>query len=113
LNTAKGPVLSNWNSYGIFPASLAGVTSPELNQPDKNPSKFCAGQNIAEIYSQASKAVNVDFAWAPWFAFVNDNFNKQIEALLSGKATAKQALDAWQAESLKNAKGDGYEVKAK
>jgi multiple sugar transport system substrate-binding protein len=44
---------------------------------------------------------------------VNDNYNKQIEAMLSGKATAKQALDAWQAESLKNAKGDGYEVKAK
>jgi multiple sugar transport system substrate-binding protein len=105
--------MSNWNNTGIFPASLAGLASPDLNQPDKNPSKFCGGQNVAEIYSQASKAVNVDFAWAPWFAFVNDNFNKQIEALLGGKATPKPALDAWQNESLKNAKGDGYEVIAK
>jgi multiple sugar transport system substrate-binding protein len=113
LNTAKGPVMSNWNSYGIFPASLAGLASPDLNQPDKNPSKFCSGQNVGEIYSQASKAVNADFAWAPWFAFVNDNYNKQIEALLAGKFTPKQALDAWQNESLKNAKGDGYEVIAK
>jgi multiple sugar transport system substrate-binding protein len=113
LNTAKGPVLSNWNNYGIFPASLAGVTSPDLNQPDKNPSKFCGGQNVADVYAQASKAVNADFAWAPWFAFVNDNYNKQIDALIGGKATPKQALDAWQNESLKNAKGDGYEVKAK
>lgn len=113
LNTAKGPVLSNWINYGIFPASLAGLASPDLNQPDKNPSKFCGGQNVAEVYAQASKAVNVDFAWSPWFAFVNDNFNKQFEALLSGNATPKQALDAWQNESLKNATGDGYEVKAK
>ena len=44
---------------------------------------------------------------------MNDNYNKQIEALLGGKATPKQALDAWQEESLKNAKGDGYEVKTK
>jgi multiple sugar transport system substrate-binding protein len=65
---------------------------------------------VADVYSQASKAVNADFAWSPWFAFVNDNYNKQIEALLGGKATPKQALDAWQNESLKNAKGDGYEV---
>ena len=48
-----------------------------------------------------------------WFAFVNDNYNKQIDALFSGKATVKQALDAWQSESLKNAKADGYDVKEK
>ncbi len=48
LNTAKGPVMSNWNNYGIFPASLAGLASPDLNQPDKNPSKFCGGQNVGE-----------------------------------------------------------------
>jgi multiple sugar transport system substrate-binding protein len=113
LNSAKGPVMSNWNNYGIFPAALAGLASPDLNQPDKNPSKFCGGQNVADVYSQASKAVNADFAWSPWFAFVNDNYNKQIEALLGGKATPKQALDSWQNESLKNAKGDGYEVIAK
>jgi multiple sugar transport system substrate-binding protein len=113
LNSAKGPVLTNWNNYGIFPASLAGLTSPDLNQPDKNPGKFCGGQNVADVYVQSSKAVSVDFAWAPWFAFVNDNYNKQIDALFSGKITAKQALDAWQEESVKNAKGDGYEVIAK
>jgi multiple sugar transport system substrate-binding protein len=113
LSTAQGPVLSNWINYGIFPASLAGLASPELFQPDKNPAKFCGGQNVAEVYAQAAKAVNVDFAWSPWFAFVNDNFNKHIEALLSGELTPKQALDAWQNDSLKNAKADGYEVREK
>lgn len=113
LNTAKGPVLSNWINYGIFPASLSGLASPELNQPDKNPSKFFGGQNLVQLYSDASKAVSVDFAWAPWFAFVNDNFNKQVDALFSGKATVQQALEAWQNESLKNAKDNGFEAKGK
>jgi multiple sugar transport system substrate-binding protein len=113
LNTAKEPVLSNWINYGIFPASLAGLSAPELNQPDKNPAKFFGGQNLVQLYSDASKAVSVDFAWAPWFAFVNDNFNKQIAALFSGQLTVKQALDAWQNESLKHAKEEGYEVKGK
>ncbi len=113
LNAAKGPVLSNWTSYGIFPASSSGLASPDLNQPDKNPSKFCGGQNVAQVYSDASKAVNVDFAWSPWFAFANDDYNKQIAALISGSVTAKQALDAWQEDSLKNAAADGYDVKGK
>jgi multiple sugar transport system substrate-binding protein len=111
LNTAKNPVLANWIQFGIFPASLSGLASPDLNAPDKNPSKFFGGQNLVQIYSDASKAVSVDFQWAPWFAFVNDNYNKQIDGMINGKLTPKQALDAWQNESLKNAKNDGYDVK--
>jgi hypothetical protein len=42
---------------------------------------------------------------------VNDNFNKQIAALFSRQLTVRQALDAWQNESLNHAKEDGYEVK--
>ncbi len=111
LNTSETAVIANWNNYAIFPASIAGLASPALNQPDRNPSKFCGGQNVAEVFAQASKAVDVNFAWSPWFAFVNDNFNKQIDALFTGKATVKQALDAWQNESLKNAAANGFEVK--
>ena len=112
LNSFKSPVIGNWNYYALFPASVAGLTAPELNQPDKNPAKFCGGQNVAEVYSQASKAVNVDFDWVPWFAFVNDNFNKHIDDLFNARVSVKQALDGWQEDSLKNAKDNGYDVKA-
>jgi hypothetical protein len=44
---------------------------------------------------------------------VNDDYNKQIAALIDGSMTAKQALDAWQSDCLKNATGDGYDVKGK
>jgi multiple sugar transport system substrate-binding protein len=111
LNTARNPVLANWIQFGIFPVAISGLADPDLNAPDKNPAKFFGGQNLVQLYSDASKAVSVDFAWAPWFAFVNDNYNKQIDALFTGKMTPKQALDAWQNECLKNAKDDGYDVK--
>jgi multiple sugar transport system substrate-binding protein len=111
LNTAKKPVLTNWIQFGIFPVAISGLAAPDLHAPDKNPSKFFGGQNLVELYTDASKAVSVDFQWAPWFAFANDNFNKQIDALFTGKLTPKQALDAWQDETLKNAKADGYDVK--
>jgi multiple sugar transport system substrate-binding protein len=111
LNASKNPVVANWIQFGIFPVAISGLADPDLNAPDKNPSKFFGGQNLVELYSDASKAVSVDFAWAPWFAFANDNYNKQIDALFTGKMTPKQALDAWQDECLKNAKADGYDVK--
>jgi multiple sugar transport system substrate-binding protein len=111
LNTHKTPVIGNWVNFGIFPASLSGLASPNLNDPAKNPSKFFGGQNLPQLYSDASKAINVDFAWAPWFAFANDDYNKQIADLFSGKATVKQALDAWQNDCLRNGKDAGYEVK--
>ncbi len=97
--------------FGIFPVALSGLADPDLNAPDKNPSKFFGGQNLVQLYSDASNGVSVDFVWAPWFAFANDNYNKQIDALFTGKMTPKQALDAWQNECLKNAKDDGYDVK--
>jgi hypothetical protein len=112
LNTHKAPVISNWISTGIFPASISGLASPELNDPTKNPSKFGGGQNIAQVYSDAAKAINVEFAWAPWFAFANDNYNKHIADLLSGAGTVKQALDGWQNDCLKNGKDAGYDVKS-
>jgi hypothetical protein len=35
-----------------------------MNQSDKNPSKFFGGQNLAQLYSDASQAVSVDFPWS-------------------------------------------------
>ena len=105
-------MLNNWYNTGIFPASTQGLADPELNRPDKDPAKFCGGQNVVQVYADAAKGVDVDFQWSPWFAFANDNYNKQMSDLVTGKFTPKQALDAWQADSLKNAKDQGFEVKS-
>lgn len=111
LNLSSNAITANWNNGGLFPASSAGLSLPALNDKTKNPSKFFGGQNINAVYAQASKGVNVNFQWAPWFPFANDNFNKQIDLMIKGKLTPDQALDAWQAETLANAKKEGYTVK--
>jgi len=45
--------------------ALSGLSSPDLNQPDKNPSKFCGGQDVAGVYAEASKAVSSDSSGHP------------------------------------------------
>jgi multiple sugar transport system substrate-binding protein len=82
LNAAKGPVLAKWTT-GVFPVSLSGLEAPDLNQPDKNPAKFFDDQNLLQVYSDATKAVSVRFAWPPWLDFVNENFKKQAEGLFT------------------------------
>ena len=111
LNLSSTAITADWNNGGLFPASDAGLALPALAVTSKNPSKFFGGQNISAVYAQASRGVNVNFQWAPWFPFVNDNFNKQIDKMLKGQFTPDQALDAWQAESLAYAKQNGFTVK--
>lgn len=111
LNLSTPAITANWNNGGLFPASDAGLSLSALANKTKNPSKFFGGQDISAVYAQASRGVNVNFQWAPWFPFVNDNFNKQMDKMLKGQLTPDQALDAWQAESLAEAKKGGFTVK--
>ena len=111
LNLSQSAISSNWINGGLFPASDAGLDLPVLADKTKNPSKFFGGQDISSVYAKASRGVNVNFQWAPWFPFVNDNFNKQMDRMLKGQITPDQALDAWQAESLAYAKQNGFTVK--
>jgi multiple sugar transport system substrate-binding protein len=111
LNTSSRAITDNWNNGGLFPAATGGLALPALDDKTKNPSKFFGGQNISAVYAQASRGVNVNFQWAPWFPKVNDNFNKHIDAMLKGRVTPDQALAAWQRESLAAARADGYTVR--
>ncbi len=111
LNLSSSAVAANWTNGGLFPASAQGLTLPVLHDKTKNPSKFFGGQDLSSVYAQASKGVNVNFQWAPWFPFADDNYTKQIDLMLKGKLTPDQALDAWQAETLAYAKKEGYTVR--
>lgn len=111
LNLSQNAISQNWTNGGLFPASDAGLDLTILKDKTKNPSKFFGGQDISTVYARASRGVNVNFQWAPWFPFVNDNFNKQMDLMLKGRLSPDQALDAWQRESLAEAKKQGYTVR--
>ncbi|MFB9994589.1 ABC transporter substrate-binding protein [Deinococcus oregonensis] len=111
LNLSESAISQNWTNGGLFPASDAGLDLAILKDKTKNPSKFFGGQDISSVYATASRGVNVNFQWAPWFPFANDNFNKQMDLMLKGKLTPNQALDAWQRETMAEAKKQGYTVR--
>ncbi len=111
LNLSQNAITQNWVNGGLFPASDAGLDLAVLHDKTKNPSKFFGSQDISSVYAKASRGVNVNFQWAPWFPFANDNFNKQMDLMIKGKLTPDQALDAWQAETMAEAKKQGYTVK--
>lgn len=111
LNLSQQAISSNWTNGGLFPASDAGLDLAVLRDKTKNPSKFFGGTDVSSVYSRASRGVNVNFRWAPWFPFANDNFNKQMDLMLRGRLTPDQALDAWQAETLAEARKQGYTVR--
>jgi multiple sugar transport system substrate-binding protein len=111
INAAPTAVALNWQNGGLFPADRAGLSLPALHDPHQNPSKFFGGQNIAQIYAQASRGVPVNFVWAPWFLYANNSFNRYAAAAVSGKMGWAASLDAWQNDVLSYAKGQGYQVK--
>jgi multiple sugar transport system substrate-binding protein len=111
LNTNAQAMGDDWTNGGLFPADAAGLKLPVLHNSSTEPNKFFGGQDLAKVYSEASKAVNVNFLWAPWINFVLNNFAKQFNAMVNGKMTPAQALDAWQQDSLKYAQQQGFTVK--
>lgn len=113
LNGSKEAIEANWNNATLFPVATAGLkllTANETAKPSAT-ATFFGGQNILKPYSAAAARVNTNFQWAPWFTFANDNFNKHLDGMVKGSLTSDQALDNWQAESLRQAKNDGYNVK--
>lgn len=102
----------NWVTQGVFPAAKAGTTLPELQDPKLDPNKFF-GSNVAGAYLQASKSVDTNFIWSPWFLYANDNYNKHLADAINKKITWDKALENWQADVLSYARGQGFTVSGK
>jgi len=112
LNAHKGTRRIELEQFRHFSCIAFRVSSPDLNQPDKNPSKSLADRISPKLYSEASKAVNVDFAWAPWFAFANDILISRCGNVF-GQMTAKTSGLMPGRTNVSKCKDEGYEVKAK
>lgn len=112
LNTSRDAIAANWENGGLFPAAAEGLKLPELRVKSRNPSKFFGGQDVATVYANASRAVNTDFQWAPWVPKADNLFAKQMDAAIKGQISFVEAVSRWQAETLAEARKDGFDVKA-
>ncbi len=112
MMTHPNAIKINWVKQGVFPAAKAGLTLPELQDPKLDPNKFF-GMNVAGAYLEASRHVDTNFIWSPWFLFANDNFNKHLADAIAKKITWDQALEHWQSEVLTYAQAQGFTVTEK
>ncbi|WP_084963888.1 ABC transporter substrate-binding protein [Thermoactinospora rubra] len=85
---------------GLYPAATAGLDLPAL----KAPVDFYGGQQIFDVFAEASKGVDTAWTWGPTmvdtYRFMSDAF----AGVLGGKGTLAQALqdvDGKTAESLR------------
>ena len=102
----------NWVTQGVFPAAKAGLSLPELQDPKLDPNRFF-GTNVAAAYLEASKHVDSNFIWSPWFLYANDNFNKHLADAIAKKITWNKALENWQSEVLTYAQSQSFSVTGK
>lgn len=111
LMTSKDSLVAGWQGAGLFPAASAGLDLPQVRDTSKDPAKFFGGQDVINVYKQASNAVDTKFQWSPWAPTVDASFQKQMDLAIKGQQTFDKAVDNWQAETLAKAKADGYNVK--
>lgn len=110
MQTHPKAVEINWTTQGVFPAATTGTTLASLHDLKRDPNKFF-GADVAGAYLEASRHVNPNFRWAPWFLYANDAYNKHVADAISHKATWTGALDAWQQDVLNYAQSQSYTVR--
>jgi multiple sugar transport system substrate-binding protein len=111
LNTNEQACVLDNQYGGLFPASYAGLEAPALHDTTTAIDQFFGGQDVNQLSFDASKAVNTDFAWAPWLNYVYNESSKDMNDAISGKISWTQAFDQLQNASLNYAQSQGFNVK--
>jgi multiple sugar transport system substrate-binding protein len=96
-----------WKKQIIFPLSKTVQDSPDFVN---NESEFFNGQTAnKDVYVPAGQAYK-GTVYAPIQVYYYAQFQEQLAKINAGKATGDQAADDLQAEIVKYAKGQGFNV---
>lgn len=81
---------------GLFPAARAGLDLPALQEGVE----FYGGQEIFDVFREASDQVNTEFTWGPvmtdTYRFMSDGF----ASALNGQGTLSEALQSAQTQTV-------------
>ena len=93
---------------GAFPSTTADLTSPEfLNTPFK----YFGGQKVNEIFAKAAQDVVPGWTYLPFQVYANSIFNDTVGKAYVSSTTLADGLKAWQEQSAKYGKEQGFTVK--
>jgi multiple sugar transport system substrate-binding protein len=108
LNTNSGSIANMISTGGLYPASLAGQKLPAANTPVA----FYGGQNIWQVFSQGSKAVNTSFLWGPVMSTTFTQLNDAFAKATTGSGTLADAVNTTQSSTISTMKQQGFTVAA-
>lgn len=100
----------DWLHGGLFPAALAGLQTNVIHNTNSKTDQYFGGQDIAKVFTAASKAVNVHFQWAPWYNLTMTALGQAINDTVAGKTQINSALAKAQKTVVAQAKQQGYKV---
>ena len=100
----------DWLNGGLFPAALAGLQTSVLHDTTSKTDQYFGGQDIAQVFADASKAVDVNFQWAPWYNLTMTAMGQAINDSMAGKTDISAALDNAQQQIITQAQQQGYKI---
>ncbi|MFD9741257.1 ABC transporter substrate-binding protein [Umezawaea sp. NPDC059074] len=107
LNTDQRSVNSLITKSSIFPADKAGL----LDQSFSKPQEFYGGQKVYEVFAEAAKQVDPDFAWGPTMTTAFPAFTDEFGKVANGEQTVSQALDRLQQRTVEDMGKQGFQVR--
>ncbi len=106
LNTNQQSLDDMIKGNNIYPAYQPALSSPLVNGPNT----FFGGQNIGQMFSDASAHVNVNFQWGPTIEQVYNDIGDNFANAVNGKGTLGDGLDAVQQSTVTYMKKQGFSV---
>jgi multiple sugar transport system substrate-binding protein len=91
---------------GLYPAATAGLDLPALGEGVE----FYGGQQIFDIFREASGQVDTDFTWGPTMTDTYRAMSDGFTAALNGQGTLTDALTAAQEASVASLQAQGIQV---
>ncbi len=100
----------DWLNGGLFPAAVAGLQTKVLHDTSSKTDQYFGGQDVAQVFADASKAVDVNFQWAPWYNLTMNGMGQAINDAVAGKVSIEKGLTTAQADIIKQAGQQGYKL---
>lgn len=107
LNTSEEALSLLNEKANLYPATKTGTALPALSKGVA----FYGGQQIYDVFAQASSEVAPDFTWGPTMTATYANASDGFKAAVSGQGTLTDALTAAQKSTIDTLKSQSIPVK--
>ncbi|RZU53579.1 multiple sugar transport system substrate-binding protein [Krasilnikovia cinnamomea] len=107
LNTSDEALTLLNEKANIYPATTAGAQLPAL----KKGVAFYGGQQIYDVFAEASGHVKADFVWGPTMTKTYADASDGFKAAVSGSSTLTKALESAQQSTIATLKSQSIPVK--